>query len=174
MNRQIKTLYIITFCLAINISVNCQQKGKILNNEDLSPKTSTENNSKEELKEPLLIMERTACLWQCPIYTLSIYESGKVIYEGKEFVNIKGKKIISLNSKQLEELNSEIRRANIYSLKDNYVGGPTDAPSVIITIIINGRKKTINHYLGSPDAPKELTDLEEKVDIIVNSVQWIN
>ena len=49
----------------------------------------------------------------------------------------------------------------------------TDAPSVITSIIIDGKTKSIEHYHGDFSAPEALTQLEDKIDEIVNSNQWI-
>ena len=39
---------------------------------------------------------------------------------------------------------------------------------------MNMETKTIKHYHGDFSAPEELTELEDKIDEIVNSEQWIN
>ena len=54
----------------------------------------------------------------------------------------------------------------------------TDNPSAITSIRINGRFKSISHYYGCVDSkensiPKALTDLETKIDEIVDTKQWI-
>jgi hypothetical protein len=48
----------------------------------------------------------------------------------------------------------------------------TDLPYAITSITIGGQTKTVNHYYGDDSAPQQLTDLESKIDEIVNSKQW--
>jgi hypothetical protein len=85
----------------------------------------------------------------------------------------------------LRQLVSEFDKANYFSLKDSYVreGCPdvsTDSPSAYTSIQINGRRKAISHYLGCVFAeanhetyPRELTTLENRIDEIVKTQQWM-
>jgi hypothetical protein len=47
--------------------------------------------------------------------------------------------------------------------------------TLFTSIRINGRSKTIKHNHGcrGPKVPKELTELEDKIDEIVNTAQWL-
>ncbi|WP_315789158.1 DUF6174 domain-containing protein [Fischerella sp. JS2] len=45
-------------------------------------------------------------------------------------------------------------------------------PSAITSITIGKTQKSVNHYLGSPNAPQTLTALENKIDAVANSQQW--
>ena len=49
----------------------------------------------------------------------------------------------------------------------------TDMPSAFTSLTVDGKTKTVRHYHGDFSAPKELTELEDKIDEIVNSNQWI-
>jgi hypothetical protein len=79
-------------------------------------------------------------------------------------------------------LMADFDRVKFFSLEDNYSHDRrvcdevwTDNPSAITSIRINGKSKTVNHYYGcrGPKAPKELTELEDKLDEIVNTAQWL-
>jgi hypothetical protein len=61
-----------------------------------------------------------------------------------------------------------------FSLKDSYEEFmATDMPSAFTSLTVDGKTKTVRHYHGDFNAPKELTELEDKIDEIVNSNQWI-
>ena len=63
---------------------------------------------------------------------------------------------------------------NYFSLNDKYNERTiTDAPSVITSITIDGKTKTIEHYHGDFNAPEQLIELENRIDEIINSKQWI-
>jgi len=108
------------------------------------------------------------------IYTLTIHGDGTVVYEGKDFVKTKGREESIISQEKIEELILEFNRADYFSLKDNYVEHTmTDAHSVITSITINGKVKIIEHYHGDFSAPEALSTLENKIDEIVNSDQWV-
>jgi hypothetical protein len=79
---------------------------------------------------------------------------------------------------------AEFDKAKYFSLNDKYEtqkdGCPeewTDHPTVVTSIKMNGKSKSISHYHGCRDGqiiyPKALTDLEDRIDEIVGTKQWI-
>jgi hypothetical protein len=152
--------YLLIFILLIILPIT----GCCKNNTNISP----------DYNELIITLERTACLGECPIYTLTIHGDGTVVYEGKDFVKTKGRKESIISKEKIEELILEFNRADYFSLKDNYVEHTmTDAHSVITSITINGKLKIIEHYHGDFSAPEALSTLENKIDEIVNSDQWV-
>jgi hypothetical protein len=147
-----------------------------LNNTNLSNKSPDNKNSKKS-QPTVITLERTPCFGSCPIYKLTITGDvkgdAKVIYEGINFVKIRGQRSTKISAKQFRQLVTEFQQVNYLSLKDNYQGGPTDFPSAITSITVGKQQKKVNHYQGSPEAPKNLTELENKIDKIVNTRQWI-
>lgn len=126
-----------------------------------------------------ITLERTECFGFCPVYKLTITADGSVVFEGRRFVKQEGVTISSVSPERLKQLIAEFDRVKYFSLEDDYtetrLSCPTDQPSAITSIRINGKSKTINHYLGclEPKVPKGLTELENKIDEIVNTAQWL-
>jgi hypothetical protein len=126
-----------------------------------------------------ITLERTECFGFCPVYKLTITADGSVVFEGRRFVKQEGVTISSVSPERLKQLMAEFDRVKFFSLEDDYseirLSCPTDQPSAITSIRINGKSKTINHYLGclEPKVPKGLTELENKIDEIVNTAQWL-
>ena len=125
----------------------------------------------------VITLERTACFGACPVYKLTIYGDGRVVYEGQQFVAVTGQQTATLTAEQVQELVNEIEKANYFALKDDYTALVTDMPSVITSVTLNGKAKTINHYgycgADFDEAPKELCDLELQIDAVTNSAQWV-
>jgi hypothetical protein len=127
-----------------------------------------------DLDSVIITLERTACYGFCPIYSLTIHGDGTVLYEGEDYVETVGKAETVISTKKVKQLISEFDKIDYDSLKDSYTERTiTDAPSVITSITRNGKTKTIEHYHGDFDAPEKLTELEDKIDEIVNSDQWV-
>jgi hypothetical protein len=130
-------------------------------------------------KDLKITLERTECFGFCPAYKLTIIADGSVVFEGRRFVKQEGVTISSVSPERLKQLMAEFERVNFFSLEDDYseirLSCPTDQPSAITSIMIKGKSKTVNHYLGclEPKVPKGLTELENKIDEIVNTAQWL-
>jgi hypothetical protein len=117
------------------------------------------------------------------VYKLTITADGKIVFEGRRFVKQEGVTQTSvISQEQLKQLIGEFEQVKFFSLEDQYVQDQrvcaqwvTDSPSAITSIRINGKSKTINHYHGciGPNVPKELTQLENKIDEVVNTAQWL-
>jgi hypothetical protein len=127
----------------------------------------------DDIKEVVITLERTACFGNCPVYKLTIYGDGRVVYDGKKFVRIEGTITTVISEKEVKKLVNEFRNVDYFSFKDSYEDwNVTDMPSAITSIIINGKTKTVSHYHGDFNAPEKLTKLERKIDEIVGSDQW--
>ena len=130
--------------------------------------------SSGEQDEVVITLERTACFGFCPVYTLTVQGDGTVVYEGIDFVRVKGRAEITITKEKVEQLVSEFKEVDYFSLNDKYNERTiTDAPSVITSITIDGKTKTIEHYHGDFNAPEQLIELENRIDEIINSKQWI-
>jgi hypothetical protein len=80
----------------------------------------------------------------------------------------------------------EFERIKFFSLKDRYAKEEDGCPSVwtdqgaaVVSIAINGKTKTINHYHGCGRGvsgtayPPELTALEDKIDEVIGTGKWL-
>ncbi len=147
--------------------------------------SSPQQKDKTELS---LKMEKTECLGSCPVYTLTIEPSGKVVFEGKFWTKIKGKAEDTLSEEKINNIIAEIDKANFFSLKDSYTENSgncpypyTDNSTVILFIKLRGNEKTIPHSLGCYETlaptfkifPQQLFNLENKIDEIVETKRWI-
>ena len=126
----------------------------------------------------VIMMERTVCFGACPAYRLTIYGDGRVVYEGKAFVAVEGTQTTQISAEKVQELVVAFEKAGFFSLEDSYTVPATDLPTTITSITLDGQSKRISHYGigGNPEvdnAPKELYELENKIDEIVNSEQWV-
>ena len=128
---------------------------------------------------PAITLERTACFGRCPVYTLAIFPSGEVHFEGKANVHQMGAATGKVPREQVDQLLSEIERAGYFSLADRYAAAEpscgryaTDAPTVITSVRVGNRTKRVVHDYGCGSVPGLLTVLERRIDEAVNSGQW--
>ncbi|MBO0725850.1 MAG: hypothetical protein J2P52_09640 [Blastocatellia bacterium] len=134
-------------------------------------------------KDLMITLERPGCFMACPIYKLTITADGAVVFEGQRFVKKeRATKKSAISKERLRQLMAEFDRVKFFSMEDDYSYGrpvcdsyEADLPSAYTSIRINGKSKTIKHDHGctGPKEPKELTELEDKIDEIVNTAQWL-
>jgi len=120
-----------------------------------------------------ITLERTVCFGACPVYELTVYGNGTVVYEGRQFVRVVGTRTTIISQEKVRQLVSEFERIDYFALCDSYEDYMvTDLPFAITSITIDERTKTVRHYHGDLSAPEELTELENRIDEIVDSWQW--
>ena len=132
-------------------------------------------------RDTLITLERTPCFGECPSYKLTISADGTVVYEGRQDVKQSGTIKSRISRAQIKQLVAEFERVNYFSLRDSYSGEVcpetwTDHPSAVTSLRLNGRSKTVRHYHGCKGLAElaKLTDLERRIDRIVNTARWVN
>jgi hypothetical protein len=130
--------------------------------------------------DTLITMERTACFGTCPMYKLSIYGDGRVVFEGEEYVKQKGRIESSITLDKVQKLLKEFKQIKYFDLKSQYTDKDcpqiwTDNPAAITSLRLNGKTKTVNHYYGCQglEILEKLTELEKKIDDTVDVDQWV-
>lgn len=150
------------------------------------------NLFKQEIPQNMMIkLARNYCSGTCPVYEVTVYADGKVVFEGKQNVKTQGKAEDQIGQEQVKQLIAEVEKAAYFSLNDKYKNDRdgcttslTDKPSVNISIRFGGKEKTIDHYYYCREEGKEINfgkvypqplyQLESKIDEIVNTKQWIS
>ncbi len=159
MNKWLFTL--ITLTMVAALAIGCGQTTKA------TPEPT-------DMTTVIITMERQACKDQCPVYNLMIQGTGIALYEGMEFVKRVGGAQTSVSDEKLNQLIAEFQKIDFFSLEDSYEEQMIpDAPTVITSITIDNQTKTVKHYHGDTSAPKQLTELEDKIDEILNTEELI-
>lgn len=159
--------------------------------EQLPDDTKAKGNNSSQLEQAMVVLDRrSGQCGKCPVYTISIYDTGKVIYEGKENVKTKGLVESKIDRSELEQLIQLFENSQFFKLNNKYDRGEncsdpvlSDSPYAFISFSDGKTVKSVRHYLGCvettnlrEDVSKDLNTLfklEESVDKSVNSKQWI-
>lgn len=121
-------------------------------------------------KAPILaVMERSPCLGECPVYTVTVYEDGVVEYEGRWHVKREGFVVADGSLQMLRAIRHAFARADFVRLADHSQPRCTDQPTVKLTY----RGRTIKHDHGDPSAPERLFVLEDSIDRILDTRRWV-
>ncbi len=119
-------------------------------------------------------LERQPCLGKCPAYTVTISGGGAVTFEGKSHVAETGTQTATIPAEKVTRLRQMLTDANFDQMSDCYCERKvTDLPTAIITVTVDGKTKTVKHYMGDPSAPPALEALEDSIDAIAGTQRWI-
>jgi hypothetical protein len=174
MKAFISKLFLALAITATAVCIGCKSKVQAASTPDIAVPPTAEVPTlpvvEEVQKEELLIsMMRTACYGTCPIYNVQIYTSGKVQYEGKNFVDRIGRYHTTFDTASLQKLQDKIRSINYFSFQDKYDSPITDLPSVITEVHLDGQVKKIeDRHKG----PKELDELYAEIDALLAEAKW--
>ena len=135
--------------------------------------------------DTVITLTRTDCFFTCPDYTVTISADGKVVFEGKANVKVKGRSETTISPEKVQLLIESFEKAKFFSLQNRYSlpedgcrVSHGDAPSATISIVLNGKKKSIDHYLGcrqkKGNSVRALIALENLIDDLTNTAQWID
>ena len=133
------------------------------------------NELREKDKFRRITLERTRCLGDCPIYKVTVLDSGKVEWFGEEFVAKKGKHEWEISEEQIRELTLLFAKHDYFSFKEQYVDiMMTCFPTCITSLEYpDGRFKKVEHYHGDTSSPKELGALENEIDRLIGTKEYI-
>jgi hypothetical protein len=121
-----------------------------------------------------MTMTRSMCFGPCPAYTVAVRGDGAVEFEGQANVHAMGKRSGHISRDAVAEMLAAFRRADFFSLKDQYAGSITDMPSFTVSLEFDGRKKAVRDYLGlSVGMPEGVADLEEAFDRLAGTAKWL-
>jgi hypothetical protein len=136
-----------------------------------TPEAKADAASPVAASATFLRLKREPCFGRCPAYVVTVSSSGAVEFDGETAVLVKGKSTATLSAEQLAAIKARLEQCPFEQWKAAYDDRTmTDMASVELTW--NGR--TIRHYLGDGKAPQELTKLEDDLDALIGTAQWVN
>jgi ankyrin repeat protein len=147
---------------------------RILPPEDL-PKTHQEFPGTQSTDGVVMTLSRSGCYGACPAYNLEIRGDGTLIYEGRGFVVVTGEHHDHLSPEQVETLVAAFRKADYFSLKDEYRYMVTDCATYTTSFEVDRVKKSVTDYVGEElGMPEAVTELEETIDEVAGTSKWIH
>lgn len=121
-----------------------------------------------------ITLTRSVCFGFCPDYTVTITGAGDVTYNGRSFVAVTGEQHGHVSRDEVASLLTRFDAIGFQSLRDEYRAEVTDLPTYTLTLVRNGRSKTVLDYgggmAGMPDAVRALQD---EVDRVAGTGRWV-
>ena len=129
---------------------------------------------------PVITLRRTWCFGTCPIYSLEIFQDGRLHYNGEKFVAVTGSQEAQISPVAVATLVEKFSKINYFDLKDAYEthqnpdGTSTtvsDLPTTDTSLRVGSRTKSVKDYAF---VPEELRALELEIDRVANTHRWIH
>ncbi len=133
----------------------------------LACKTQSKTNSKAD--SIIITFDKKSGRGINPTYSLKIYDSGKVIFEGVKNIDKIGKYQKQLDNKTIKSLKQNFIDADFFKFEDEYTSKIMDLPTTYISFSHDNKTKKIRDYYGSP---AKLKELEKLIENIVNDSGW--
>ena len=120
-------------------------------------------------------LTRNRCYGSCKAYDVEIHPDGTVLFEGR-FGVVPGHSSAHIPARAARALALRFRRIGYLQMADAYDRPPHifDGPSNVITSIAFpgcGKKISDNHL--SPQSPASLQKLEDEIDRVAHTAQWM-
>ena len=170
--------------LILLLLISCGLMGGPSRAEELSETSTFLLGISEIPPDTIISSERTGCFGDCRIYKVTIFADGTVIYNGENSLNESAVKQASISPEKLRELIREFGKIDYFKFRDAYGDGNeevcqesvTDSLSVTTSFAMQGKSKRVRHNYGCQGFPgeTELLNLENLLDQIVNTAQWIS
>lgn len=118
--------------------------------------------------------ERTMCFGFCPDYEVTVFGNGVVLFHGRNHTKVQGYRIATVDQATVQKLLDAFDATKFSTMPSYTKYEVTDMASAAITMVKGSETHTVDHYQGDHSAPEALTNLENSIDDILNTAQWIN
>lgn len=119
---------------------------------------------------PIISYGKGPCFGKCPIYTVTVYNTGLIKFNGVRFTDKEGKFEKQLEKKEYSSLIKLFEDNRFWRFDDSYSMDLVDASTTTISYSSDGKTKTVKGKSGFPDKLKEIMqrmDMFEK-----DSIGW--
>lgn len=118
-----------------------------------------------------LKIERTPCFGKCPSYTVEFLKTGAIIYTGKKNTEMLGTYRSKMSKIELNKFFKQFENYGYNRLSPKYDVLSSDLPGLNITLIVNGKRKSVKH---AEAGPRFLTQIGADVDELVLNLKWLD
>ena len=122
--------------------------------------------------ENVISLERTACYGPCPVYSVTVFKSGRVIFEGMQNTENVGVFAYRIPTSDAEKIFDKFYEINFFALDDKYTRNVTDLPTAITSFRNDAYSKTVSNYGNA--GPDSLHHLELLIDKMARTEPMIN
>lgn len=121
----------------------------------------------------VISLTRTTCFGYCPEYVVRIFGSGRVEYRGSTYVCIFGAQTANADPREVRRLVEAMIGTGFFGYTWTRGSYWTDNPTVTSVLTHGGQSYALGHYHGDERSPKWLFDMENEIDRVAGTAQWL-
>ncbi|HEY4156937.1 MAG TPA: DUF6438 domain-containing protein [Polyangiaceae bacterium] len=123
--------------------------------------------------ELLATLERSGCFGECPVYRLSVYRDGTVVYLGTRWVKVLGRQQYNISAERVAALEGAFARSGFMQMPDYDRVEGTDDDWAHLSYRRGSFMHRVRHYHGDQSAPPLLSTLEDDFDRAAESGRFV-
>jgi hypothetical protein len=121
----------------------------------------------------VISLQRGPCFGNCPEYTVTVWGSGRVEFDGRRFVCAKGRHTAHASPNEVRALVETMLEFGYLDLYWKPKSVPTLSNIVVSSLNHRGRVNRIEHFTGDLAAPRALTRFEDQIDTVAGTWRWL-
>lgn len=121
----------------------------------------------------VISLARGPCFGKCSEYSVAIYGSGRVEFDGRRYVCAPGRRTAQASPDEVRELLGQMLSLGFLDFYWLPGSKPTLADTVISTLSHDGQYRRVEHHVGDREAPLFLQDVEERIDKVAGTWRWL-
>ena len=118
----------------------------------------------------VLEYKKGGCKGRCPIFDLTVYENGWMIFNGKMWTKQEGMATAQLTKEEFAQLQADCDKADVWSKEAEYGMNIMDAPTTTIHLYEKNRDQQVQWRIR---APKSLATLSNAITQIIIDRGWL-
>ena len=115
-------------------------------------------------------LRKDACFGECPVFTLTIYSTGRATYEGEHYTPLTGLYESQLTDGQYKSLIMAFEDAELFDLPSLYKSEIPDLPVVTLRYVNEGGE--MKEIMGRENRPEVVMELERVLDALIDEISW--
>ena len=128
-----------------------------------------------------VVLTRGACLGGCPVYAVTLFEDGRVTFDGRANVARPGRHEGRVATDSVQALVRTLRAHADWTRDGAWVEGTDacgrylpDGPRFTLVVAADGPRRTLEYDAGCVNAPRTLSSLADAVDRAAAILPWIS
>jgi hypothetical protein len=169
-----KNLFFLTFSFALLLSCASTKETETTIDPSETSETTEQSSSDqdgEQAEDSLFAHILTSyCFGNCPVYKMSIYNSGLVVLNGKANLDLLGEHTTRISKDQMDAFIAMAKDIGYFEMEDDYDNEYVmDLPSATTSIVIDGKRKQVRRRHGYP---RSIIHFEALFSDLLDSESW--
>jgi len=131
--------------------------------------------------DSVIVLQRHTCERHCPVYRVTLFGDGTVIYFGQYYVRRMGVVLGHVDREAFQKLVETAKRIDYFNLKSEYGYHETsgceyripDGPIVSISVTVGSQSHgVIHHHRCGGSIPAQLTEFEDEIERVANIARF--